>query len=80
MAADRGHPKLASLNRADQPAVLRMIELACKEALAKGKWVGVCGEAAGTPALIPLLLSFGVSELSMSPALIPRAKKIVTEC
>jgi phosphoenolpyruvate-protein phosphotransferase (PTS system enzyme I) len=80
MAADRGHPKLASLNRADQPAVLRMIELACKEAIAKGKWVGVCGEAAGTPALIPLLLSFGVSELSMSPALIPRAKKIVTEC
>ncbi|MDP4822710.1 MAG: phosphoenolpyruvate--protein phosphotransferase [Aestuariivirgaceae bacterium] len=80
MAADRGHPKLASLNRADQPAVLRMIELACKAALAKGKWVGVCGEAAGTPTLIPLLLSFGVSELSMSPALIPRAKKIVTEC
>lgn len=80
MAADRGHPKLAALNRADQPAVLRMIELACKAALAKGKWVGVCGEAAGTPALIPLLLSFGVSELSMSPALIPRAKKIVTEC
>ncbi len=80
MAADRGHPKLAELNRADQPAVVRMMKLACEAANRAGKWVGVCGEAAGKPELIPTLLSFGVSELSMSPALIPRAKMIVTQC
>ena len=80
MAADRGHPRLAELNRADQPAVIKMIKLACEAANAAGKWVGVCGEAAGKPELIPLLLSFGVAELSMSPALIPRAKKIITQC
>ena len=80
MAADRTNAKLARLNRADHPAVLRMIELACKGAADGGIWVGVCGEAAGDPALIPRLLSWGVSELSMSPSLIARAKKCVTEC
>ena len=50
-----------------------------RAARAAGKWVGVCGEAAGAPHMIPILLSYGVSELSMSPALIARAKKIVTE-
>ena len=80
MAADRTNARLARLNRADHPAVLRLIELACKGAAEGGIWVGVCGEAAGDPALIPRLLSWGVSELSMSPSLIPRAKKCVTEC
>jgi len=40
----------------------------------------VCGEAAAQPALIPLLLGLGVDELSMSPAAILRAKKLVSEC
>ena len=79
MAADRTNARLARLNRADHPAVLRMIELACAGAREAGIWIGVCGEAAGDPALIPKLLSWGVTELSMSPSLIARAKKAVTE-
>ncbi len=79
MAADRTNARLARLNRADHPAVLRMIELACRGARDAGIWVGVCGEAAGDPSLIPKLLSWGVTELSMSPSLIARAKKTVTE-
>ena len=80
MAADRTNARLARLNRADHPAVLRMIELACAGALDAGIWVGVCGEAAGDVALIPKLLAMGVTELSMSASLIPRAKKAVVEC
>ena len=79
MAADRTNARLARLNRADHPAVLRMIELACRGARDGGIWVGVCGEAAGDPTLIPKLLSWGVTELSMSPSLIARAKKAITE-
>ena len=79
MAADRTNARLARLNRADHPAVLRMIEIACRGACEAGIWVGVCGEAAGDPSLIPKLLSWGVTELSMSPSLIARAKKTVTE-
>ncbi len=79
MAADRTNARLARLNRADHPAVLRMIELACAGALEAGIWVGVCGEAAGDVLLIPRLLAMGVTELSMSVSLIPRAKKAVVE-
>ena len=77
MAADRTNARLARLSRADHPAVLRMIALACEGAREAGIWVGVCGEAAADPALIPRLLSWGVTELSMSPSMIPRAKKAV---
>ncbi|WP_276200479.1 phosphoenolpyruvate--protein phosphotransferase [Chelatococcus sp. XZ-Ab1] len=79
MAADRTNARLAHLNRADHPAVLAMIEMTCRAAREAGIKVGVCGEAAGEPDMIPRLLGWGVSELSMSPSLIPRAKKIVSE-
>jgi len=79
MAADRTNARLAHLNRPDHPAVLAMIEMTCRAAREAGIPVGVCGEAAGEPDMIPRLLGWGVSELSMSPSLIPRAKKIVSE-
>ncbi len=81
MAVDRMHknPRLTRLCRTSHPAVLRMIELTCIAARRKGIWVGVCGEAAGDPTLIPTLLSYGVTEFSMESSLIPRAKKLVTE-
>ena len=79
MAADRTHPRLAHLLRTDHPAVLRAIEMTCMAAREAGIWVGVCGEAAGDPALIPTLLRLGVTELSMSAPRIPAAKKLVTE-
>ena len=81
MAVDRLNktPRLTGLCRTSHPAVLRMIELTCQAAREKGIWVGVCGEAAGDPTLIPTLLSYGVTEFSMESSLIPRAKKVVME-
>jgi phosphocarrier protein FPr len=78
-AADRLDPRLARLARADHPAVLRAAELACRAARAAGIRVGVCGEAAARPDLIGRFLAMGVTELSMSPAAIPRAKQRVME-
>jgi phosphotransferase system enzyme I (PtsI) len=40
-------------------------------------WVGVCGEMAGDVALVPLLLGFGVDELSAAATLVPRVKRAV---
>jgi phosphocarrier protein FPr len=77
MAADRAHRRLVHLGRADHPAVLRMIEMTCRAAVSHGIWVGVCGEAAGDPALIPQFLDWGITELSMSAPVIPRARQIV---
>ena len=79
MAADRLNPRVADLNRADHPAVLAAMRLICDAAKAQGIWVGLCGEAAARPDLIPIFLAMGITELSMSPASIPRAKKAVTE-
>ena len=79
LAADRGNERLTRLQSADHPAVLDLIGKTCEAASEAGIWVGVCGEAAGEPALIPKLIELGVTELSMSAPSIPRAKRIVSE-
>jgi phosphotransferase system enzyme I (PtsI) len=79
MAADRLNPRVAALNRTEHPAVLRAIEGVCRAARRAGIPVGICGEAAARPDLIGTFVRMGVTELSMSPASIPSAKKCVTE-
>jgi phosphoenolpyruvate-protein phosphotransferase (PTS system enzyme I) len=79
LAADRGNERLRHLQSADHPAVLELVKMTCEAARERGIWVGVCGEAAGEPALIPKLVELGVTELSMSAPSIPRAKKVVFE-
>ena len=79
LAADRGNERLTRLQSADHPAVLDLIGKTCEAAREAGIWVGVCGESAGEPDMIPKLVELGVAELSMSAPSIPRAKKIVSE-
>jgi phosphoenolpyruvate-protein phosphotransferase (PTS system enzyme I) len=79
LAADRGNERLTRLQSADHPAVLDLIGKTCEAAREAGIWIGVCGESAGEPDMIPKLVALGVTELSMSAPAIPRAKKIVTE-
>ncbi len=79
MAVDRANPNLAPLYRTDHPAVLRAMAMVCAAAKQAGIGVAVCGEAAAQPEMIPVLIGLGVDELSMSPAAILRAKKIVSE-
>lgn len=79
MAADRLNPTVAKLNDVRHPAVMTAIEMTAKAGAEAGIMVGMCGEAAGNPQLIPEFLRMGLTELSMSPASIPRAKKLVTD-
>jgi phosphoenolpyruvate-protein kinase (PTS system EI component) len=79
LAADRGNERLRHFQGADHPAVLRLIGMTCEAAEEAGIWVGVCGEAAADPDLIPRLVELGVKELSMSAPSIPKAKKVVSE-
>jgi phosphoenolpyruvate-protein phosphotransferase (PTS system enzyme I) len=79
LAADRGNERLTRLQSADHSAVLDLIGRTCEAAKEAGIWVGVCGEAAGEPDMIPKLIDLGVTELSMSAPSIPRAKMIVSE-
>ncbi len=77
LAAERGNARVAELADAFNPAVLKLIEQTAKAAHANGKWVGVCGELAGDPLAVSLLVGLGIDELSMSSPAIPRAKQII---
>jgi phosphoenolpyruvate-protein phosphotransferase len=77
LAADRTNPKVAHLNDHCHPAVIHLIEQTVCAAHKVGIWVGVCGEMAGDEEAIPILVGLGIDELSMSPALIPRAKSLI---
>lgn len=77
MAADRGATKVAHLYSPLQPSVLRLIDMTVKAAHGAGKWVGMCGEAAGNPEWAALWLGLGLDELSMSPASIPAVKEAI---
>ena len=79
MATDRANAQIASLYRTEHPAVLKAIELTCQAAQRAGIWVGICGEAAANPELIPKFVALGVTELSMSPASILGSKKLISE-
>ena len=74
MAAERGDARLAPLLAGPQPAVLRLVGLAVEGARRHGRPLGVCGELAGDPTAAVLLAGLGVTELSMTPALIPEVK------
>jgi phosphoenolpyruvate-protein phosphotransferase len=77
LAADRTNPGVANLADAFHPAVLRLIAMVAAAAQAHGKWVGLCGELAGDPLAVPLLLGLGVGEFSMSPRAIPAVKQAI---
>lgn len=79
MAADRLNPTVAKLNDVAHPAVMAAIEMTAKAGVEAGIMVGMCGEAAGRPDLIAEFIRMGLTELSMSPASIPRAKKLISE-
>ena len=78
MSVDRGNKKVSYLYSTFNPAVLRSIRhiIACgREA---GIMVGMCGEAASDPMMVPLLLAFGLNEFSMSASAVLRTRKLVT--
>ena len=66
MAVDRGNAKVSYLYSVYHPAVLRAIRHIIQTGKEAGIPVGMCGEAAADPQLIPLLISFGLDEYSVS--------------
>ena len=77
MAADRGNRMVSGLGVPFQPAVLRAIEHVICAGHRAGIPVGMCGEAAADPRMIPLLLAFGLDEFSVSPSAVLKSRKII---
>ena len=79
MSVDRGNAKVAYLYSAFQPAVLRSIKNIIEAGKAAGIPVGMCGEAAADPLMIPLLISFGLDEYSVNSVLVLTARSIISK-
>lgn len=77
MAADRDNPKVSHLCQPLSPPVLRVLTQVIQVCNAKRKPVTLCGEMAGAPRAIVLLLGMGLRSFSMSPAFIPTAKELI---
>ncbi|MEL7596991.1 MAG: phosphoenolpyruvate--protein phosphotransferase [Clostridiaceae bacterium] len=77
LAADRMNEKISYLYNPQHPAVLRLIKMTIDAAHKEGKWCGMCGEAAGDEAMIPILVEYGLDEFSMSATSMLRAKQII---
>ena len=80
MAVDRGNAKVAYLYSTYNPAVLRAIKRIIECGRKEGIMVGMCGEAAADPKLIPLLLALGLDEFSVSATSVLKTRKIISDC
>jgi phosphotransferase system enzyme I (PtsI) len=78
MAADRDNPKVNHLCQPLSPAVLRILRNAIRACHLAQKPVTLCGEMAGQPPAFLLLLGMGLRQFSMSPAFVPRMKKLAS--
>jgi phosphotransferase system enzyme I (PtsI) len=74
LAVDRTNELVADLADPFDPAVLYLIARTIDAAHEQGKWAGMCGEMAGDPLALPLLLGLGLDEFSMAGGRVPRAK------
>jgi phosphotransferase system enzyme I (PtsI) len=79
MAVDRMNSHVSHLYSQYNPAVLRSIKRTIDAAHEAGIWVGMCGEAASDPKLIPILIGMGLDEFSMNPSSVLEAKWIIKQ-
>lgn len=79
MSCDRGNADVAYLYSVLQPGVLRLIRRTIQCGRENGIPVGMCGEAAANPQLIPLLISFGLTEFSVSAPSVLKVRKCISK-
>ncbi|MCQ8239444.1 phosphoenolpyruvate--protein phosphotransferase [Rhizosaccharibacter radicis] len=77
LAVDRAASEVSRLFEPLHPAVLRLIGMTTDAALRSRRPVSVCGEIAGNPLAVPLLMGMGLRSFSMNASAVPRVKQAV---
>lgn len=78
MAADRMNESVSYLYQPYHPSILKLVDMVIKAAKREGIWVGMCGEMAGDPIAIPLLVGLGLDEFSMSAGSVLSSRELVS--
>lgn len=79
LAIDRQNEKLDDFYKPHHKAILRMIQIAADNAHKCGKWIGICGELGADLELTEEFLRMGIDELSVSPSMVLKIRRIVRE-
>ncbi len=79
LATDRASTDVSALYDPLHPAVLRLIGQTTDAALRLRRPVSLCGEIAGSPLVVPLLMGMGLRSFSMNASAIPRVKQVVRQ-
>ena len=78
LAVDRGSPYVSGLFEPLHPGVLELIHRVVSRCRTAGIWTGLCGQMASSPLAVPILIGFGIQELSVPINLIPDVKKMIS--
>ena len=78
LAVDRGNARVAGLYQSLHPAVLAALAHIVEAAHACQKPVSLCGELAGDPVAVPLLVAMGFDQLSMNAGSLLIAKRVLS--
>ncbi len=78
LAVDRNNARVASLYQPLHPGMLQLVKLAAEGAHQSDAHLSVCGEMAGDPDAVLLLLGLGVRSLSMSPYHLPLVRGLLS--
>lgn len=79
MACDRGNSDVSYLYSPLQPSVLRLIKYIIESGRKNNIPVGMCGEAAANEMMIPLLISFGLTEFSVSAPSVLKVRRAISK-
>lgn len=79
LAIDRQNAKLDDFYNPHHKAILRMIKMVVDSAHKYGKWAGICGELGADLELTEEFVRMGIDELSVSPSMILRLRKVIRE-
>ena len=77
VAVERGNEKISKLYTKFHPAVIKLIKMAIDGAHSANIICGMCGEAAGDPLFIPILIGLGLDEFSMNSNSLLKARMTI---
>ncbi|MBI1348280.1 phosphoenolpyruvate--protein phosphotransferase [bacterium] len=77
LGVDRGDPAVASLYRAGDPSILRLLRGVVTAARKHQISVSVCGQMSSDPMFLPLLIGMGIRQFSVTPQTIPELKEVI---